>query len=170
MLFTQDVAPRDGANGDARKAGGFLSMVVLLNTMSDEQTLFNAYPADGTGKIRLMSRVRKLAEIENEVKRYKANVVLIDSEMVRDEASVKALGTIIHSMRHNAEYPIIAVGVCYDALWADTFRRLGAFITINGPITPVAFMKRILTGLTAISLVALSAAAQRSWRHDCRLS
>lgn len=115
----------------------YLSLIVLLSTMTDENALYNAYPADGTGRIRLMSRVRVLSELEAEAKRYKANVVLIDSQMIQDAGELKALGQIIHSLRYSAEYPIITVGICYDPMFAETFRRLGALITIRGPITPV---------------------------------
>ena len=90
----------------------YLSLIVLLSTMTDENALYNAYPADGTGRIRLMSRVRVLFELEAEAKRYKANVVLIDSQMIQDAGELKALGQIIHSLRYSAEYPIITVGIC----------------------------------------------------------
>jgi pilus assembly protein CpaE len=128
---------RNGKN-DAQPADSgettFLSMVVLINSVADENVLYNTYPADGTGPVRLMSRVRALPEVEKEAHRYRANVVLIDSAMVED---VRALAQVIHNLRHHPEQPVITVGLCRDVEWMETFRKLGAFITITSPITPL---------------------------------
>ena len=116
----------------------YLGMVVLVNTIGDENVLYNAYPADGTGSVRLMSRARSLHALEEEAKRFRANVVLIDSEMAID---VKALAQVIHNLRHNREYPIITVGLCRDVQWLETFRKLGALVTITSPISPLELTK-----------------------------
>ncbi len=67
----------------------YLSIVALVSDIADENVLYNTYPANGTGPVRLMSRVRALYELEREAHRYRANVVLIDSALVDD---VRALG------------------------------------------------------------------------------
>lgn len=116
----------------------FLSMVILLDTVRDEATLFNAFPSDGNGKIRLMSRARSLHELESEARRYGAHVVIIDSAMVDN---VQALAQVIQNLRTNAAYPIITVGLCHDVAWLETFRKLGALVTITSPISPVELAK-----------------------------
>ncbi|NJM42121.1 MAG: hypothetical protein HC853_15905 [Anaerolineae bacterium] len=81
----------------------YLSMVVLVNTIGDENALYNAYPADGAGSVRLMSRARSLHVLEEEARRFRANVVLIDSNMVED---VKALAQVIPQFANTIrEYP-----------------------------------------------------------------
>ena len=131
-----------GTNADTNTVGwtlptseaDYLSMVVLVNTIGDENVLYNAYPADGTGSVRLMSRARSLHGLEEEAKRFRANVVLIDSEMAPD---VKALAQVIHNLRHNREAPIITVELCRDVQWLETFRKLGALVTITSPLSPL---------------------------------
>ena len=38
----------------------YLSIVALVSDIADENLLYNTYPANGTGPVRLMSRVRAL--------------------------------------------------------------------------------------------------------------
>ena len=109
------VLPASATLPGAKTDQAYLSLVVLVNNVSDENLLYNAYPADGTGRIRLMARARSLYEVEAEAHRFAANVVLIDSQMVED---IKALGQLIHSLRHHAKYPIITIGLCRDAQWS----------------------------------------------------
>jgi MinD-like ATPase involved in chromosome partitioning or flagellar assembly len=116
----------------------FLSVVALVSELADENVLYNTYPANGTGPVRLMSRVRALYELEKEAHRYRANVVLIDSALVDD---VRALAQVIHNLRHHPEYPIITVGLCRDAQWLETFRKLGALIVITSPVSPLELQK-----------------------------
>lgn len=122
----------------AKSDQAYLSLVVLINSVGDESLLYNAYPADGLGRIRLMARARSLYEVEAETRRFAANVVLIDSQMVED---VKALGQVIHNLRHHAEYPIITVGLCRDAQWLETFRKLGALVVLTAPLSPIELTK-----------------------------
>ena len=116
----------------------YLGMVILINNIADENVLYNNYPADGTGRIRLMSRASALYTLEKEALRFRAHVVLIDSQMVDN---IDALGQVIHNLRHHPEYPIITVGLCHTAEWIETFRKLGALITITSPISPLELQK-----------------------------
>ena len=116
----------------------FLSMVVLIDAVRDETELLKAFPADGTGKIRLMSHARSLHLLEQEAHRYGAHVVIIDSQMADN---VPALAQVIQNLRTHPKYPIITVGLCHDAAWVDTFRKLGALVTITSPISPVELAK-----------------------------
>ncbi len=128
--------------GAPERDDSYLSMVVLISSVGDENVLYNTYPADGQGSIRLMSRVRSLHEVEREAHRYRANVVLIDSQMVADAPDgLRALAQVIHALRHHPEYPIVTVGLCHEVEWIETFRKLGAFITITAPITPLELTK-----------------------------
>ena len=117
-------------------------MILLIDSVGDENVLYNAYPGsypgDTNGPIRLMARVRSLHEVEREALRYRANVVLIDSRMVPEgPAGVQALGEVIHALRHHPESPIVTVGLCHDVAWADTFHKLGALVTLMAPVTPL---------------------------------
>jgi pilus assembly protein CpaE len=122
----------------AAPAEDYLSIVALVSDIADENLLYNTYPANGTGPIRLMSRVRALYELEQEAHRFRANVVLIDSALADD---VRALSQVIHNLRHHPEYPIITVGLCRDAQWLETFRKLGALSVITSPISPLELQK-----------------------------
>ena len=151
--------PLDGQALPHVTADKFLSMIVLIDSVSDENVLYNAYPGDADGPIRLMARVRSLHEVGREALRYRANVVLIDSRMVPDGptegAGVQALGQVIHDLRHHPESPIVTVGLCHDIAWADTFRKLGALVTLMAPVTPLT-----LTQLNAELPLAFMRATQ----------
>ena len=125
------------AQTDTTGSTTILGIVNFLSMIQDENALYNTYPAQGTSRIRSIARASSLHELEETAYRYKAKIVIIDDRSLISENAVKAFSEIVHRLRHYAEYPIITVGVCYDPLAVEVFRRAGAFITVRGPLTPI---------------------------------
>lgn len=125
------------AQTDTSGSTSILGIVNFLSMIQDENALYNTYPAQGTSRIRSIARASSLHELEETAYRYKAKIVIIDDRSLISENAVKAFSEIVHRLRHYAEYPVITVGVCYDPLAVEVFRRAGAFITVRGPLTPI---------------------------------
>src|SRR5690242_5847596 len=84
-----------------------IRLVCALTAMGDENALFNAYSTSGAGHIRFMARAQSLSEVEETVRRYRANVLLIDHQVARGDGAGQALITLIQRLRHMSEYPVI---------------------------------------------------------------
>lgn len=138
-----------------------IRLVSALTTMSDENALFSAYPAAGPNKLRFVARAQALSEVEEVVRRYRANVFLLDHQMARGAGAGEALVTLIQRLRHNPEYPVVTFGLCYDPSWVKTFEEAGALGTVNGPLTALE-LQRLNDELP----VALNKALQERLRPD----
>ncbi|MGQ9889793.1 MAG: AAA family ATPase [Aggregatilineales bacterium] len=140
-------------------AGREIRLVAALTAWADENALFNAY--GGQGPVRLMARASTLAQLEDQVKLHRANVVLIDHQIASGREGDAALVDVIQRLRHNPEYPIITFGVVYDPRWVQVFEDAGALGHISGPITPVQIQQ-----LNDDLPVALQMAYQERLRPD----
>ncbi len=138
-----------------------IRLVSALTTMGDENALFSTYPAAGPNKIRFVARAQSLSDVEEVVRRYHANVFLIDHQMARGAGAGEALITLVQRLRHNPEYPIITIGLCYDPTWVKTFEEAGALGTVNGPLTTLE-LQRLNDELP----VAMNKAMQERLRPD----
>jgi Flp pilus assembly CpaE family ATPase len=152
---TQSILRDDDADAN------HIRLVSALTVMSDENALFNTYPANGPGKVRFVARAQTLSDVEDIVRRYRANVFLIDHQMTHSAGAGQALVTLIQRLRHNPEYPIVTFGLCYDPTWVKTFEDAGALGTVAGPLTALE-LQRLNDELP----VALNKAMQERLRPD----
>ena len=102
-----------------------------------------------------------MSDVDEVVRRYHANVFLIDHQMARGAGAGEALITLVQRLRHNPEYPIITFGLCYDPTWVKTFEEAGALGTVNGPLTELE-LQRLNDELP----VAMNKAMQERLRPD----
>ena len=116
--------------------GNEVRLVAALSSWGDEAALYNAFSSGAGGRIVLVGRATHLAQLEDQVRTYQANVVLIDHQLVKNTEGEKALADLIQRLRHNAEYPIVTIGVVYDPRWTQIFEEMGALGHITGPIGP----------------------------------
>lgn len=150
--------PPDNGSADASRE---IRMVAALTSWADENALFNAFLGESGGPIRMMGRATSLAQLEDQVRLYRANVVLIDHQIGTGREGPEALVTVIQRLRHNPEYPIITFGVVYDPAWVKGFEDAGALGHIAGPITPLQIQQ-----LRDDLPVALQIAYQERLRPD----
>ena len=111
-----------------------IRLVAALTAWGDEAALYNAFSSGEGRGIVLVGRATHLAQLEDQVKTYQANVVLIDHQIAKSTEGEKALADLIQRLRHNPEYPIVTIGVVYDPKWTQIFEQMGALGHITGPI------------------------------------
>ena len=114
-----------------------IRVVVCLSQMADAVAVHQAY-AGGRGNIRFATHANSLYEIEAKVNEQDAHVVIIDSQMIKDDKARTHLATVITNLRNHVLRPIITIGVAYDASWNLTFEKAGALGVVSGPLGSLA--------------------------------
>jgi MinD-like ATPase involved in chromosome partitioning or flagellar assembly len=115
-----------------------LNMISLVREIGDEAALINAFPMHGDGMLKCVAHARALHQIQDQVDKHDAAVVVIDSNVIQESNGLEAFGQLVRDLHRRARGGVIVIAIAYGSDWVPVFKRAECDLIIGGPVNALA--------------------------------
>jgi MinD-like ATPase involved in chromosome partitioning or flagellar assembly len=118
-----------------------LHLISLVREIGDEAALINAFPTHGDGMLKCVAHARALHQIQEQVDKHDASVVVIDSNVIHESQGLEAFGRLVRDLHRRARGGVIVVAIAYGSDWVPVFKRCECDVILAGPLNALAMDK-----------------------------